>query len=146
MIWDKLEQQRQEERNRILMVSDDEDDEDKEGANKAAGTSGAGGSLPAGSTQSAAAAGTSGAVSLPADDDSNKVRLKLRGAEGEHALKAGRDTKISTLLKYYCMKHSLAHEVAESMYIDLDGERFEGDATVEDLDVEDGDLVDVKRK
>jgi hypothetical protein len=49
----------------------------------------------------------------------------------------------STIIKYYCNKYNLGAGEVERRRLAFDGEHFDGDATIEDMEVESGDLIDV---
>lgn len=48
-----------------------------------------------------------------------------------------------TLCKYYAKKRNLDDSVATTLRLSLDGETIDPSTKVEDMDVEDGDQVDV---
>lgn len=131
VVWEKVQElQRKAERERLF------GDDDDFGASPTGSPSKSKAGSPAPDTAAAS-------VPEPVEDE-NKVKMKLRGAAGELNTRATKETKVSTLIKYYCTKFNIAADRAAGMYLDLDGEQFTGDSTVNDLDLEDGDMVDVK--
>ncbi|KAJ9104204.1 hypothetical protein QFC19_004021 [Naganishia cerealis] len=88
-----------------------------------------------------------GAESTPALDSDNDgdqetaaiLTLTLRGAQGDIKAKAKTTTKMSALMAYYVK----VKKVTSPMGIELDGEILEGDSTVADADLDDGDMLGV---
>lgn len=72
-----------------------------------------------------------------------KVKLHLRGPKGELHFSAAPTTLVSTILKFYCNKQGVDASEVHRFRLEFDGEHFDGDATVEDMEVESGDLIDV---
>ncbi|BEI79976.1 hypothetical protein CcaverHIS002_0105050 [Cutaneotrichosporon cavernicola] len=72
-----------------------------------------------------------------------KVKLHLRGPKGELHFSAAPTTLVSTILKFYCNKQGVDASEAHRFRLEFDGEHFEGNSTVGDMDVESGDLIDV---
>ncbi|BEJ11048.1 hypothetical protein CspHIS471_0104700 [Cutaneotrichosporon sp. HIS471] len=72
-----------------------------------------------------------------------KVKLHLRGPKGELHFSAAPTTLVSTILKFYCNKQGVDASEAHRFRLEFDGEHFDGNSTVGDMDVESGDLIDV---
>lgn len=72
-----------------------------------------------------------------------KVKLHLRGPKGELHFSAAPTTLVSTILRFYCNKQGIDPSEAHRFRLEFDGEHFDGNATVKDMDVESGDLIDV---
>lgn len=77
--------------------------------------------------------------SAPAEDTSTILTLTLRGKEGDVKAKAKPTTKMSGLVAYY----RKTKKVEAEMSIELDGEILEGDSTIADADLDDGDMLSV---
>lgn len=78
------------------------------------------------------------------DDDT--LLLTLRGARQlEVQVRVHATTQVSTMLAHFVQTHapSLADAERTSAYLSLEGERLPSTNRVEDLDVEDGDMIDV---
>ncbi|KAG9391151.1 Ubiquitin-2 like Rad60 SUMO-like [Carpediemonas membranifera] len=80
----------------------------------------------------------------PADTESadgKKIRIKVRGLTGEEvyfSMKAV--TPMKKLFDAYCKKNGLDQS---SVRFTLDGERIGDEATAKELDLQDGDLIEV---
>lgn len=72
-----------------------------------------------------------------------KVKLHLRGPKGDVRFSAASTTLASTMLKYYCNKVGVEPSEAGKYRLEFDGEHFEAEASVEDMGLESGDLIDV---
>jgi hypothetical protein len=77
--------------------------------------------------------------SAQAEDTSAILTLTLRGKEGDVKAKAKPTTKMSALVAYYRKTKKMETE----MGIELDGEILEGDSTIADADLDDGDMLSV---
>ncbi|KAJ9119501.1 hypothetical protein QFC22_003209 [Naganishia vaughanmartiniae] len=97
---------------------------------------------------SSAALGAEGTPALDdgADDDDDAdedtatiLALTLRGKEGDARAKAKATTKMSALVAYYVK----VKKIVTKMSIELDGEILEGESTVADADLDDGDMLSV---
>lgn len=76
---------------------------------------------------------------------SEKVKLVLRGPKGdEWRFSVSKTTLVSTLLRYYCTKSGIGEDEAANLRLSFDGEHFDSNATVEDMELESGDLIDVE--
>lgn len=73
------------------------------------------------------------------EDTSTILTLTLRGKEGDVKAKAKSTTKMASLVAYYRKQK----KVEVKMSIELDGEILEGDSTVADADLDDGDMLSV---
>lgn len=100
----------------------------------------------AGSVSGATAGGNAPATSAgdghhddDIEDTSTILTLTLRGKEGDIKAKAKSTTKMSSLVAYYRKQKKVEAE----MGIELDGEILEGDSTVADADLDDGDMLSV---
>ncbi|CAK9785443.1 hypothetical protein CC85DRAFT_330383 [Cutaneotrichosporon oleaginosum] len=80
---------------------------------------------------------------VPSPPAVQKVKLHLRGPKGELHFTAAPTTLVSTILRYYCNKQGVDPSEVERYRLEFDGEHFEGDATVGDMELESGDLIDV---
>jgi hypothetical protein len=81
------------------------------------------------------------AVEEPESAD-NKIKVKLRGHPGTINLHTAMTSKVLTILRFYCTKFSLTADPA-NMYLGFDGEKFTGDSCLGDMEIEDGDLIEV---
>lgn len=72
-------------------------------------------------------------------DTSTILTLTLRGKEGDVKAKAKPTTKMASLVAYYRKQKKVEME----MGIELDGEILEGDSTIADADLDDGDMLSV---
>lgn len=79
--------------------------------------------------------------SPPANEDNDKLRLVIRGAAGEVRFACSATTAVSKICAFYCSKFELPG--AENARLKFDGEVFEGDTTIGDMDLESGDMVDI---
>lgn len=70
-------------------------------------------------------------------------RLKLSGGWGDYSIKVADTVKISSIAEYYCHKASKDAGLAGKIRLTFDGDVLDVDSTVGDLDVEDGDMIDV---
>lgn len=75
----------------------------------------------------------------PDEDTATILALTLRGKEGDVKAKAKVTTKMSALVAYYVK----VKKIGTKMGIELDGEILEGDSTVADADLDDGDMLSV---
>lgn len=73
-----------------------------------------------------------------------KIKLVVRGEEGDLKLQARLSTTTSSICRHYCHKYNIDGSRAENMKLYFDGEPFGPDTEIRDLDLEDGDLVDVR--
>lgn len=84
-----------------------------------------------------------GESSEPVPDTDNKSRFTLSGAEGDVQAIVQSHVTAKTLCKYYAKKKGLDEKVAATLRLSLDGEVIDPDTKVQDMDVDDGDQVDV---
>lgn len=95
-------------------------------------------------------ASTSAPISPPLErpralSPSEKVKLVLRGPKGEEwRFSVSKTTLVSSMLKYYCSKSGLDESEMVNLRLSFDGEHFDSTATVEDMELESGDLIDVE--
>ncbi|KAJ9096364.1 hypothetical protein QFC21_005185 [Naganishia friedmannii] len=75
----------------------------------------------------------------PDEDTATILAFTLRGKEGDVKAKAKATTKMSALVAYYVK----VKKIATQMGIELDGEILEGESTVADSDLDDGDMLSV---
>lgn len=75
-----------------------------------------------------------------AEEDEEKLKLVIRGAAGELRFSCLPTTAVSKICSYYCSKYGLSSANAR---LDFDGETFAGEATISDMDLESGDMVDI---
>lgn len=95
----------------------------------------------------------------PANDDSapagDVILIQLRGAQGAFEVKVKSTTAFGTLISHYAKKYNLPENVpgsgrgrnhvkAKVLKIDFDGELFDGQGTIGDIDIEEGESLDVK--
>lgn len=73
------------------------------------------------------------------EDRSDVLNITLRGKEGDVKAKAKPTTKMSSLVAHY----RKTKKVEAEMGIELDGEILEGDSTIADADLDDGDMLSV---
>jgi hypothetical protein len=76
------------------------------------------------------------------DPSTDTIKIKLRGSAGEVAVSTKQVNSAVTLVRYYCSKFGLTYE-GSGLCLILDGERVENNTTVEEMDLDDGDMVDV---
>nr|KIR50214.1 hypothetical protein I312_00145 [Cryptococcus bacillisporus CA1280] len=76
-------------------------------------------------------------------DDS--IKLVVRGADGKEArMKVAKTVTAHTVLRFYCKKTDRPKDDANKMELVFDGETMGKDATVGDIDCEDGDMLEVR--
>ncbi|KIR33713.1 hypothetical protein I352_03790 [Cryptococcus deuterogattii MMRL2647] len=76
-------------------------------------------------------------------DDS--IKLVVRGADGEEArMKVAKTVTAHTVLRFYCKKTDRPKDDANKMELVFDGETMGKDATVGEMDCEDGDMLEVR--
>ncbi|OCF36743.1 hypothetical protein I316_01339 [Kwoniella heveanensis BCC8398] len=72
------------------------------------------------------------------------VKFRLRSAtDPEQRLGAPSSMKVSTVLRFYCQKVGRPKEDAKGLKLVFDGETLDGEMTIGELDIEDGDMMDV---
>ncbi|WVR07150.1 hypothetical protein IAU60_004191 [Kwoniella sp. DSM 27419] len=72
------------------------------------------------------------------------IRFRLRSSTGqEQHLKAPPDMKSISVLRFFCVKTGRPKEDAEKLKLLWDGEAVDKDTTIGELDIEDGDVLDV---
>ena len=84
-----------------------------------------------------------GESSEPVPEIDNKSRFTLSGAEGDVQAIVQAHVTAKTLCKYYAKKRNLDESVVASLRLSLDGETMDPNTKVADMDVDDGDQVDV---
>jgi hypothetical protein len=84
-----------------------------------------------------------GDVAVPSPKPEKKVKLCLRGAWGEVKLAIAHSIPFDTLAKAYCMKTKKEEKFASKISFSFDGETIGRYVTVGELDIEDGDMIDV---
>jgi hypothetical protein len=90
-----------------------------------------------------AEAQVSGATRSPSPKPEKKVKLCLRGPWGDVKLGILESIPFDTLAKAYCMKTKKAETLASKITFSFDGETIGRYSTVGELDIEDGDMIDV---
>ncbi|KAE8537760.1 hypothetical protein D1P53_005816 [Cryptococcus gattii VGV] len=76
-------------------------------------------------------------------DDS--IKFVVRGADGKEArMKVAKTVTAHTVLRFYCKKTNRPKDDANKMELVFDGETMGKDATVGDMDCEDGDMLEVR--
>lgn len=136
-IWEKFERQRKAEQARLLGVDTSEEAADGTDNN---------GSPRRVASGSPDTSGTAGGASTEAPakpaDETQRVRIIVRGAKADEIRFATKvTTPASTILKYYCSKSGI-DETGLSLW--WDGEAVEPTSTLEELEVENGDIVEVR--
>ncbi|WVF71583.1 hypothetical protein IAT40_006391 [Kwoniella sp. CBS 6097] len=72
------------------------------------------------------------------------VKFRLRSAtNSEQRLGAPLNMKVNTVLRFYCRKIGKPKEDADGLRLVFDGETLDGEMTIGELDIEDGDMMDV---
>lgn len=89
--------------------------------------------------------GNASQSSEPIPDADHKSRFTLSGAEGDVQALVQSHVTAKTLCKYYAKKKNLDEGVAATLRLSLDGDIMDPATKVEDMDVDDGDQVDVVR-
>jgi hypothetical protein len=85
------------------------------------------------------------AVAPPSEDGKAPIKLTLRGAAGaEVKVLATADMKAIKLLRWYCRKTGKDDGDAHGLALEFDGEEIDHTTTVGDMDVESGDMLDVR--
>lgn len=77
-----------------------------------------------------------------APKDGGKLRLVIRGAEGETRLSCATSLPVSKVCDFYSQKFNLRNP--KNICLNFDGEDFKGGVPMSALDLEDGDMVDIK--
>lgn len=116
------------------MSPEPEDSEEEEGGDGGDGTPGPG---------SASDNEVAPIPEPPATNAVDKIKLTVRGEEGNLRLQAKLTTTAGSICRHYCNKYHITGPRAESMRLYFDGESFEPDTEIGDMDLEAGDLVDV---
>jgi hypothetical protein len=96
-------------------------------------------------TEQAEQDGNASHSSEPVPEVDNKSRFTLSGAEGDVQALVQSHVTAKTLCKYYAKKKGLEEGVAATLRLSLDGDIIDPSTKVEDMDVDDGDQVDVIR-
>ncbi|DBA89840.1 TPA: hypothetical protein ACH3X2_004704 [Trebouxia sp. C0005] len=91
--------------------------------------------------------GSNDDAALPQADD-NKIILKMQSRDGNLSLRIGRQLALSKLFEIYkqqaIQKGWLPPEKASSVRFVFDGDNLSGNETVEGLDCDNGDIIEVK--
>ncbi len=86
-------------------------------------------------------------AALPQTDD-DKVILKMQSKDGKVSLRIGKQMALSRLFEIYkqqaIQKGWLPPEKASSVRFMFDGDNLSGNETVEGLDCDNGDIIEVK--
>ncbi|KAL1413537.1 hypothetical protein Q8F55_001311 [Vanrija albida] len=125
-IWDSIERKRKEEQARLF-----------------GGESSLGGASDEGTLRVASGSPdhATAAPAAPAVDEGQRVRIMVRGTKGEIRFATKVTTLASTIIKYYCKKSEI-DETGLSMY--WDGEVVPPDTSLEAIEVENGDIVEIR--
>ncbi|CDR93726.1 ubiquitin-like protein, putative [Babesia bigemina] len=71
---------------------------------------------------------------------SEHIQIKVRSPDGSEVyFKIKRKTKLEKLMTTYCSRLGQSPDAVRFLF---DGDRIKGDATAEDLGIEDGDIID----
>jgi hypothetical protein len=81
--------------------------------------------------------------SEPVPETEKKVRFTLAGAQGDIQASVLPHVTARSLCKYYVKKTNMDPSLAVSMRLSWDGETIDPEMKFEELDVDDGDQVDV---
>lgn len=80
----------------------------------------------------------------PPDTDAvDKIKFTVRGEEGNLRLQVRLSTTAGSICRHYCNKYGITGSRADSMRLHFDGESFDPDTQISEMDLEPGDLVDV---
>jgi hypothetical protein len=71
------------------------------------------------------------------------IRFTLSGEEGSTQARVASHVLASALCKFYCKKLNLDMTMAAKLRLSLDGDAIDPDTKFGDMDVDDGDQVDV---
>lgn len=129
--WEAAERRRKEDRARRLAVLDPDTFDALAGADEA--------DARVGGAAEVAAAGAPEPAAPPVE----RIRLTLRGAKGEFRLAATKTTTAAKMCRYYCSKTGADPAGVGDMWIEMDGERVDPEQTVDGMELENDDLVDV---
>ncbi|WVN88206.1 uncharacterized protein L203_103407 [Cryptococcus depauperatus CBS 7841] len=78
-------------------------------------------------------------------EEGDTIRIVVRGKDSKEAkMKVGMAITANTILRFFCKKTARPKDDAAKMQLVFDGERVEREATVGDLDCEDGDMLEVR--
>lgn len=83
------------------------------------------------------------AAAVPSPKPETKVKVCLRGSWGEVKLAIAPSISFDTLAKAYCMKRNREDKFAPRITFSFDGDNIGRYTTVGELDIEDGDMIDV---
>ncbi|EAN34278.1 Small ubiquitin-related modifier 1 [Theileria parva strain Muguga] len=76
----------------------------------------------------------------PPDADNDHIQLKVRSPDGSEVyFKIKKKTKLEKLMNTYCSRLGQSPEAVRFLF---DGDRIKGDATPEELGIENGDIID----
>ena len=80
-------------------------------------------------------------TSAPQNAPSTKINITLRGKANTQTVRIAKEQPVSVALREFITKFGLSNKT----YISLDGDKFtlESSETLNDLDVEDNDLLDI---
>lgn len=73
-----------------------------------------------------------------------KTRVCLRGTWGSFKVNVAAFVHVTTLTQVYCAKASKDASLAKGLKLQFDGDTLSPETTVGDLDMEDGDIIDVE--
>lgn len=79
----------------------------------------------------------------PTADTVDKIKFTVRGEEGNLRLQVRLTTTAGSICRHYCNKYNITGPRAENMKLYFDGESFDPDTQISEMDLEAGDLVDV---
>ncbi|WVQ83196.1 hypothetical protein IAT38_005335 [Cryptococcus sp. DSM 104549] len=106
--------------------------------------------VPAPDDDDNAPASPSGAArevsATPAPENGETILIHVRGSNGEARLRVRKTVTAGKVLKHYCTKVGLSKDDVEKLQLVFDGSGVDPEDKVGDLDVEDGDMLDVRSR
>ncbi|EKD02134.1 hypothetical protein A1Q2_03496 [Trichosporon asahii var. asahii CBS 8904] len=87
--------------------------------------------------------GTAPLVEPPTEDTVEKIKFTVRGEEGNLRLQVRLSTTAGSICRHYCNKYGITGARADNMRLHFDGESFDPETEISEMDLEPGDLVDV---
>lgn len=82
-------------------------------------------------------------VELPTEDTVEKIKFIVRGEEGNLRLQVRLTTTAGSICRHFCNKFGITGARADNMRLHFDGESFDPETEISEMDLESGDLVDV---
>ena len=80
----------------------------------------------------------------PEKEPEKRTKISLRGASGTYVVRVADYVTGTTLAKVFCEKAGKPASEVEKLRLTFDGDRIESETTVKELDLEDGDIIDVE--